>query len=123
MSLREYELTVIAKADLPEEEMSRIQNKYEALMLKDGGEILKKDLWGTRKMTHPINKQHRGCYVFYDFVGRPAHLTEMERLMRIDENVLRYMSVSLGGCADIEARKVELAKVQQVVQSDDGDDN
>ncbi len=121
MSLREYELTLIAKADLPEEEMSKIQGKYEALMVKDGGEILKKDLWGTRKMCHPINKQHRGCYVFYDFVGRTNHLTEMERLMRIDENVLRYMSVSLGGNVDVEARKVELAKVP-VVQSDDDND-
>ncbi len=122
--MREYELTVIAKADMPEEEMGKLQNKYEALMLKDGGQILKKDNWGTRKMAFPIKKQHRGTYMFYDFVGQASHLTEMERLMRIDENVLRYMSVGLGGNVDIEARKVELAKIQQApVSSDDGDDN
>jgi small subunit ribosomal protein S6 len=120
--LKEYELTVIAKADMPEEEMGKLQNKYEALMVKDGGEILKKDIWGLRKMVHPINKHHRGNYVFYDFVGQSEHLTEMERLMRIDEGVLRYLSVSLGGNVDVEARKIELAKVP-VAPSDDGDYN
>lgn len=84
--------------------------KFESLMTADGGEILKKDALGSRRLAYPINKHFRGVYTNYDFIGLPAHLTEMERLMRIDESVLRYMSVKLGPVEDIELRKAELNK-------------
>lgn len=108
--LREYEMTIIARSDLPDAEIQKLLGKYEKLMTADGGEILKKDAWGSRRLAYPINKQFRGNYTNYDFVGLPAHLTEMERLMRIDESVLRYMSIKLGPVENIEARKAELNK-------------
>ncbi|MEY4631625.1 MAG: hypothetical protein RIQ81_1745 [Pseudomonadota bacterium] len=106
--LREYEMTFITRADVPESEFHGILSKYEKYMTADGGEILKKDIWGSRKLTYPINKQYRGNYVSYDFAGMPEHLTEMERLMRIDENVLRYLSVLLNKQVDVAKRKVEI---------------
>lgn len=108
--LREYEMTFITRADLPDSEFNGVLSKYEKYMTADGGEILKKDIWGSRKLMFPINKQHRGNYVSYDFAGRPDHLTEMERLMRIDENVLRYLSVLVNKQVDIAKRKVEITK-------------
>jgi small subunit ribosomal protein S6 len=110
MMLREYELTVIAKGDLPDNELGNVLAKYEKYMTKDGGQILKKDNWGARKLAFPINKQYRGHYTCYDFVGAPANLSEIERLMRIDDNILRYLSVAIGSNVDVEARKVELVK-------------
>ncbi len=108
--LREYEFTVIAKGDLPEAESTELAKKYEDLMVKGGGEILRKDDWGTRKIAFPINKQHRGHYTFYDFAGQSENITEIERLMRIDENILRYMSVKIADKIDVAKRKAELAK-------------
>lgn len=108
--LREYEMTFITRADMPEGEFHGILSKYEKYMTADGGEILKKDVWGSRKLAFPINKQHRGNYVSYDFAGKPDHLNEMERLMRIDENVLRYLSVLLNKQVDVAKRKVEITK-------------
>lgn len=120
--LREYEMTVITRSDLPETEIQKLLSKYEKLMTADGGEILKKDAWGSRRLAYPIEKHFRGIYTNYDFVGLPAHLTEMERLMRIDENVLRYMSIKLGPVEDIEARKTELNKPKAApVDSDSRD--
>ena len=120
--IREYEMTLIARSDLPETEIQKLLAKYEKFMTIDGGQILKKDVWGSRRLAFPINKQFRGFYANYDFVGVPAHLTEMERLMRIDESVLRYMSVKLGECADIEARRTDLNK-PRVQQTDDDNGN
>lgn len=108
--LREYEMTVISRSDLPEADTAKLLAKYEKLMTSDGGEILQKNAWGSRKIAFPINKHHRGVYTLYDFVGAPANLTEMERLMRIDDDVLRYMSVLVGENVEVSVRKDELVK-------------
>lgn len=108
--LSEYELTVIAKGDLPESDLNNLIAKYEQYMTADGGQILRKDVWGNRKLNFAIKKQYRGHYVNYDFVGASANLTEMERLMRIDDNILRYLSIGIGKDVDIDTRRAELAK-------------
>lgn len=108
--LREYEMTIITRSDLPESDLNGLLNKYEGYMTADGGEILKKDSWGSRKLTFPIKKHYRGNYYLYDFAGAPGHLAEMERLMRIDDNVLRYLSVLVNKSVDIAERKVEITK-------------
>ena len=109
--LREYELTIIARADLPESEGSKLLAKYEKLMTAEGGEILQKNTWGVKKLAFPMKKAFRGSYVNYDFIGTPANLAEMERLMRIDDDVLRYMSVYIGQNVNVAKRKEQLAKI------------
>ena len=108
--LREYEMTIIARADLPESEGAKLLGKYEKLMTADGGEILQKSTWGVKKLAFPMKKAFRGNYVNYDFVGTSANLAEMERLMRIDDDVLRYMSVYVGQNVNVAKRKEQLAK-------------
>lgn len=108
--LREYEITIISRADMPETESVKLLSKYEKLMTSDGGEILKKDSWGSKKIAFPMKKHHRGIYTNYDFIGTSANLAEMERLMRIDEDVLRYMSVFLGENVDAAERKEQISK-------------
>jgi small subunit ribosomal protein S6 len=114
--LREYEVTIIAKADLPDGERAKVLEGYEAIMKKDGGEILKKDDWGTKKMAYPINKQFRGHYVFYTLAGAPEHLTEAQRLFRFDDNILRYLVVKAADQVDIATRKEQLAKERVAVE-------
>jgi small subunit ribosomal protein S6 len=109
--LREYELTIIARAEIPESESNKLFSKYEKLMTADGGEILQKSNWGSKKLAFPMKKAFRGNYVNYDFLGTSANLAEMERLMRIDEDVLRYMSVYISENVNAAARKDELAKI------------
>ena len=115
--LREYDFTIITRGDLGEGDNAKVLEGYESLMTKDGGEILKRDEWGGKRLAFPIKKLFRGNYVNYDFVGAPENLAEMERLMRIDDNVLRYLVVRVDegheGTIDIEARKAELAKQEQ----------
>lgn len=108
--LREYEVTIISRSDLLEADAIKLLGKYEKLMTADGGEILKKDSWGSKKIAFPMKKHHRGVYTNYDFIGTSANLAEMERLMRIDEDILRYMSVFLDENVDATTRKDEIAK-------------
>lgn len=115
--LREYDFTVITRGDLTEGDHANVLTNYETLMTKDGGEILKKEEWGVKKLAYPIKKTFRGHYVNYDFVGRPEHLAEVQRLMRIDDNVLRFLVVRMDddaeGITDVEARKAEIAKAER----------
>ncbi len=108
--MREYEFTYISRADLPEADRLNHFKKYEDLLLAGGGQVLKKDDWGVKRLSYPIKKHFRGHYLHYDFVGLPQNLGEVERLMKIDDNVLRFMAVKLGEGVDVEARKAELAK-------------
>lgn len=107
---REYEFIIIVNAQLSEEETKKVQDKYESIFLSTDGEVVVKSDWGVKKLAFPINKQFRGRYLFYDFLGNPKKLDEAQRLMRIDENILRYLLVRIGEDADIDERKAELAK-------------
>ncbi len=114
--LREYDFTIITNGNITEGDNAKVLTGYEGLMTKDGGEILKRDDWGSKKLTYPIKKIFRGFYTNYDFVGTPENVAEMERLMRIDDNVLRHLIVRTDeaeGQIDVSARKVELAKQEK----------
>ena len=108
--LREYEFTFVAKGDLPEAERAKVIHGYEEILKRNGGEVLKKDDWGTKKLAYPIKKTFKGHYVFYDVASLPENIAECERLLKIDENVLRYLVVKTADTVDIEVRKAELAK-------------
>lgn len=111
--LREYELTIIARPDLPETELTKLQAKYEQLMTADGGELIQKSTWGSKRLAHPIKKQYKGFYVNYDFVGRKDNINEIERLLRFDEGILRYLTVKLGENVDVAMRRDQLMKQAQ----------
>jgi small subunit ribosomal protein S6 len=108
--LREYEFTLVARAG-SETETAKTIEKYEGILTANGGDILKKDSWGTKRLAYPINDNFKGHYVFYNIATQPANIAEAERLMRIDDEVLRYMPLKVADRVDVAARKVELAKV------------
>ena len=107
--LREYEFTLIARAG-SETETAKTIEKYEGLLTANGGDILKKDSWGVKRLAYPINENFKGHYVFYNVATQPANIAEVERLMRIDDEVLRFMPLKVADRVDVAARKVELAK-------------
>lgn len=109
--LREYEVTIIAHPHMQEDDRKGLIEKYENMILADGGEIIRKSEWGSKKLASPIKKQFRGYYVHYDLTSMPENLKKAEQTMRIDENILRYLSIKVGENVDVDARKAELAKI------------
>lgn len=114
--LREYEFTLVAKADLPDSEKQKVFAGYEEILKRGGGELIQRNDWGAKRLAYPIRKHFRGHYVFYDAASTPENIAECERLLRIDENVLRFMVVKIDDEVDIAARKVELAKAAAAAQ-------
>jgi len=110
--LREYEFTIISNAQLNEQDTDKLLDRYEKIFTAEGGEVIRKDSWGSKKLAFGMKNHYRGIYTCYDYVGTPANLAETERLMRIDDDVLRYMSIRLGQDVDVEERKAEIAKAE-----------
>lgn len=108
--MREYEAMIISKADLPEPELAKMVSKWEGIICNDGGEVVKKDSWGVKRLAYPINKNIRGSYVVYDVATTQDNIRELERVLKLDENVLRSLVVKLADHVDVAERRVQLQK-------------
>ncbi len=112
--LREYEFTFVTKGDASEHERVKTIEGYEAILKRDGGAILKKSDWGVKRLAYPIKKCFKGQYVVYNLATTPANVAECERLIRIDDGMLRHLVVKVKDTVDIESRKAELAKADEM---------
>lgn len=93
--MRRYETIYILRPSKSEDEISTIIENTNKIITDDGGSIIDLDKWGMRKLAYPIEKEIQGYYVFADYAGTPAAVAEIERKFRIDDAVLRYMTVKI----------------------------
>jgi small subunit ribosomal protein S6 len=107
--MRRYETIIIMDPDLPAEKQEPVLKRVEETIAQQGGYMALIDDWGTRKLAYAIKKKERGHYIRFDFCGTGAVVDEMERFFRIDDSVLKYMTVLLDKKADLEKIKEEVA--------------
>lgn len=88
--MREYEAMVILDPNLEDEKIEATLTKIEGLIKKDKNSIEKVDKWGKRKLAYPINKETSGYYVVYYFKGDEGHIKEIDRVLKISDEVLRH---------------------------------
>ena len=88
-----YEHTLIAKQDLPENQVKTLIKKYEDLISKHSGKILKIEEWGIRNFSHIINNNKKGYYFHIKFDGIVKTIEELERAEVIDQSVIRFLTV------------------------------
>lgn len=91
--MNNYELLYIIDNDLSEEAKEALVAKLNAVVTDNGGSVESVDKWGTKKLAYPINFKNEGYYVLVNF-NAPANLpSELERVMRITDGVVRFMVV------------------------------
>ena len=108
--MKRYETIVIIDPDLSKEAESPILERVNDLIPQFDGFLVETDDWGTKKLAYDIKKKNRGHYVRFDFCGDGALIQEMERFFRIDDKIMKFMTVLLDADADIEAIKADLAE-------------
>jgi small subunit ribosomal protein S6 len=108
--MKRYETIVIIDPDLSKEAETPIFERVEDLIPQYEGFLVETDDWGTKKLAYDIKKKNRGHYVRLDFCGDGALIQEMERFFRIDDNVLKFMTVLLDEDADLDVIKAGLAE-------------
>lgn len=88
---RDYELGVIFSPEASEEETRSILDRIEQIVANHGGQIVKVNQWGRRRLAYPIERHRDGFYVFIDMVLTPETVIEIERTLKVSEIVLREM--------------------------------
>ena len=115
--MRRYETIAIIDPDLADEERAGVLERTTDLIPKEGGFLVMLDEWGNRKLAYEIKKKVRGYYVRIDYCGMGSLVDEMERLFRIDDKVLKFMTVLLEKDADIENIKEEMANAKSEAEA------
>jgi small subunit ribosomal protein S6 len=110
--MRRYETIVIIDPDLSTEKREPVLERVKDVIAQQGGYLAFIDDWGARKLAYEIKKKERGYYVRFDFCATGAVVDEIERFFRIDDRVLKYMTVLLDKKADIEKIKEEVAAAE-----------
>lgn len=103
--MRRYEAVVILHPDMGEDDVRNFTERYSQLVKTSGGEIIKIEDWGLKRLAYLVQKKEKGRYILFDFVGKPALISEMERQFKISEDVMKYLSVKLEHEVDLEAFK------------------
>jgi len=91
--MRLYESVFIARQDITTAQVETMADEFAAIITSAGGSIKKREYWGLRSLAYRIKKNRKGHYSLLNINCPAAALTEMERNMRLHEDVLRYMSV------------------------------
>jgi small subunit ribosomal protein S6 len=104
-----YETIAIIDPDLSEEGREPVLARVNQLVDQAKGYFIKTDEWGSKKLAYEIKKKLRGFYVAFDYCGDGVIVDEIERFFRIDDRVIKYMTVVQEKDADIDAIKAALA--------------
>jgi small subunit ribosomal protein S6 len=107
-----YENIIIMNAAISDEEAEAAVTKIKDLVTSQGGEVLKVDVWGRRKLAYEIKKQKKGLYVFLIYKTPSATVKKLEDFYKVFDAVLKYMVVKL------EKKQVqELEKSEPVAEA------
>jgi small subunit ribosomal protein S6 len=110
--MRRYETIVIVDADVSESDRTSLIARIKEIIPQQEGVLIKEDLWGTKKLAYEIKKKPRGYYARYDYCGMGPVVDELERFFRIDDRVLKYLTVLLDSDADAEKIQAEIAAAE-----------
>ena len=93
--MRKYEVMYIIRPDIEQEAVQAAVDKFQGI-ISNGGEITKHEVQGKRRLAYEIKKFRDGVYVLVNFNAEPAVVTELERLMKISDEVIRYLITNDG---------------------------
>ena len=90
-----YETVCIVKPDVGDDIVKGVLNKSSAAIETGGGTIVRIDEWGRRRLAYPIQKKNDGYFFVMTYKSEPAASKELERLLKLNEDVLRYQTIKL----------------------------
>jgi small subunit ribosomal protein S6 len=103
--LREYETLFLLKPDLTDENVDRLKDRVRGIVDREGGKMIRFTVWGKKKLAYPVQKQSRAIFVHAQYLGGTQLVAEIERNLRIVEEVSRYISTRLNDDVDPDTRE------------------
>lgn len=95
MKTNQYESTIIINAALEDDQIEALVTKVKDFIENHGGSMVDLDRWGRRRLAYPINKSKVGYYAVYRFNAPTDLIAQLERLYRLDEQVIRFLTIQL----------------------------
>jgi small subunit ribosomal protein S6 len=105
---REYETIYILKPDATNDMVAQVNAKVRSVIETGGGTLLKVDNWGKRKLAYEVQKQLKGMYLYFSYLGTAGLVEEVERNLRLLDTVLRSYSVKIAENVDPASRTSEV---------------
>jgi small subunit ribosomal protein S6 len=113
--LREYELTFIVQPEISDEGCAALREKLDAVLQRSESIRLLYDDWGKRKLAYEIAKFQKGHYFVLSFLDSGRAVPELERVLRLEDSVLRFLTVLVDEqVKDIEARRARAVEEERV---------
>ena len=91
--MRLYECVIIGRQDVSSGHVEDLVNEFCSIIEKDGGSIKKREYWGLRSLAYRIKKNRKGHYILLNFETNSKTLKEFERVMGLNEDILRFMTI------------------------------
>jgi len=104
--MRRYETLFIVTPDTSEEDLKSVATKFQGVVSDMSGLLVAYREQGRKKLAYDVKKQDKGYYVLMDFVGSADLVAEIERNMRLDDRILKYLTVKLADMVDLESLEV-----------------
>lgn len=109
-SMRRYETVFISHPDLSDEDIEKLTQRAVDLIRQYPSEVFQVQQWGRKKLAYDIARQSRGSYTFLDYAAVPDVVKELERILRLDDKVMKYLTVMTEDRVDPEAVRKALAE-------------
>ena len=93
--MRNYECMFILKPDMEEEAIQQALDRYTSIVTDGQGEMVSVDKWGKRRLAYEIKDLFDGYYVLMNFKSEPAVVNELDRVMKISDDMLRFMIINI----------------------------
>ncbi|CCQ50498.1 MULTISPECIES: 30S ribosomal protein S6 [Crocosphaera] len=110
-----YEMIFILRPDLSEDQVNQALNSYKEFLTTNNATNLEVKIWGKRRLAYPIQKKVDGIYVQFNYEADGTQIAPLERMMRLGEEVMRYLTIRLDTVApSSEAEEEEGAEAEPV---------
>lgn len=96
MTKRHYESVVILNAALEDEQIESTLTRIQEILKTNGADISEVEKWGRKRLAYPIQKSKSGFYAILRFEAASEVIAELERIYRLDETIVRYLTITLG---------------------------
>ena len=129
---RRYDTTFIIDGNLPDTERQALIERFAATLRRSGGDVEQIIRWGLRTLAYTINKRSHGYYVIFYYLAEPSVIAAFERELRLNEFILRYMTLVYEGkhpeyirdegASDTETSKVSAVSGEESADEDEDED-
>ena len=120
--MREYETILLVKPDVGDEPLNKLAQRVKSIVDQDGGKFLTMSSWGKKKLAYEIDNYPKAIFLHAVYLGASGTPKELERNLRISDDVVRYLTVQLEDAVDPASREAkELEPLKVVAEAEDED--